>query len=39
MVPGHYRLYFGFFRNKKRLDVTQGNHDDNRLIGGNFDIQ
>jgi 4-amino-4-deoxy-L-arabinose transferase-like glycosyltransferase len=39
MVPGHYRLYFGFYRNKKRLDVTQGNHDDNRLIGGNFDIQ
>jgi hypothetical protein len=39
MVPGHYRLYFGFFRNKKRLDVTQGNHDDNRLIGGDFDIQ
>jgi hypothetical protein len=39
MGPGPYRLYFGFFRNTRRLDVTRGNHDDNRMIAGDVTIR
>jgi hypothetical protein len=36
--PGRFRLYFGFYRGKKRIDVSSGNHDDNRMSAGEFDV-
>jgi len=32
--PGTYQLYFGFYRGSRRLEVTSGEHDENRVRGG-----
>jgi hypothetical protein len=39
ILPGRYRLYSGFFRNTRRLEVTRGNHDDNRFVAGDVDVR
>jgi hypothetical protein len=32
--PGTYQLYFVFYRGSRRLEVTSGEHDENRVRGG-----
>lgn len=33
-TPGDYRLYFGMYRGQRRLPVTRGSHDADRVDGG-----
>jgi 4-amino-4-deoxy-L-arabinose transferase-like glycosyltransferase len=33
-TPGDYHVYFGLFTGSRRMDVTQGRHDDNRIDAG-----
>jgi hypothetical protein len=33
-TPGDYRLYFGMYRGQRRLPVTRGSHDDDRVDAG-----
>lgn len=33
-TPGDYRLYFGMYRGQRRLPVTRGRHDDDRVDAG-----
>ncbi len=36
--PGRYQVYFGLFSGEKRLEVTQGEHDDNRISAGSVRV-
>lgn len=36
--PGMYRVYFGLFSGDNRLPVTSGEHDDDRVAGGNIEV-
>ncbi len=33
-APGGYHLYFGLFRGERRMDVTRGPEQDDRVVGG-----
>lgn len=37
-TEGNYELYFGLFKGSRRLEVTSGNHDDNRLLAGTIRV-
>jgi hypothetical protein len=38
-TPGTYRLYFGLYRGSRRMDVTRGKHDDNRIEAGSIRVR
>jgi hypothetical protein len=38
-APGRYHLYYGMFRDSRRLKVVSGKHNDDRIEGGAFVIR
>jgi hypothetical protein len=37
--PGRYRLYFGLFATSRRLPVTSGPADDDRIVAGVLQVR
>ncbi len=38
-TPGTYRLYFGLYRDSRRMEVTRGKHDDDRILAGSVRVR
>ncbi len=38
-APGDYRVYFGLFTGSRRMEVTRGRHDDNRIEAGVLKVE
>ena len=37
--PGSYRVYFGLFSGDRRLSVTSGPENDDRIVGGTLQVR
>ncbi len=37
-TPGEYEVYFGMFKGEKRMPVTRGKHDEDRIVAGKLTI-
>jgi len=38
-TPGTYNVFFGLFKGSRRLEVTKGPHDDNRIVAGTLAVR